>query len=117
MIRRMNGAELKTLRTAFSADDYLLDGAEIEDQSVPTQALITAEGIDAVKGLVEFALNDPEQRIFVPSHETKRHGEAYVTDDVWILKRWSTKHKKTACVKVWHLYSSERLTIGVHFED
>lgn len=117
VVRKMNAAELKTLRTAFSADDYMLDGAEMENQRTPTQALITAEGIDAVKGLVEFVLNDPEQRIFVPSHEAKRHGEAYITDDVWILKRWSTKYKKTACVKVWHLYSSERLTMGVQFED
>lgn len=116
-IRKMNCAELKMLRTAFSADDYLLDGAEIEDQSVPTQALIAAEGIDAVTGLIEFALNDPEQRIFVPAHEAKRHGEAYIIEDVWILKRWSTKYKKTVCVKVWHLYSNERLTIAVQFED
>lgn len=105
------------LRTAFLADDYLLDSAEMEDQRTPTQALIAAEGIDAVKGLVEFVLNDPEQRTFVPAHEAKRHGEAYITDDAWILKRWSTEHKKTVCVKVLHLYSSARLTIGVQFED
>lgn len=116
-IRKMNCAELKMLRTAFSADDYLLDSAEVEDQRTPTQVLIDTEGMDVVKGLVEFVLNDPDQRTFVPAHEAKRHGEAYITDDVWILKRWSTKYKKTVCVKVWHLYSNECLTVGVQFED
>lgn len=117
MIRKMNGTELKTLRIAYSVDDYLLDGAEMEYQRTPTQALIDAEGMDAVKEIIEFVLNDPEQRIFVPAHEARRHGEAYITDDVWILKRFCAKYKKTACVKVWHLYSSEHLTIGVCFED
>lgn len=117
MMRKMNAAELKTLRTAYSADNYLLDGAEMEDQRTPTQSMIDSEGMDVVKGLVEFVLNDPEQRIFAPAHEAKRHGEAYIIEDVWILKRWSTKYKKTVCVKVWHLYSNERLTIAVQFED
>ena len=98
MMRKMNAAELKTLRTAYSADNYLLDGAEMEDQRTPTQSMIDSEGMDVVKGLVEFVLNDPEQRIFAPAHEAKRHGESYVTDDVWILKRWSTEYKKTVCV-------------------
>lgn len=115
-IRKMNKTELKVLRDAYSADRYLLDGEECEGRKTATQVLIDCEGYDAVKAIIEFALNDPEQTVFAPSHETKRHGSPYITEDTWVLKRWSPKYQKTACVKAWHLYSGERLTIAVHFE-
>lgn len=115
-IRKMKKAELEMLRNAYSADHYLLDGEEFDDQRTTTMSLVNREGCDAVKAIIEFVLNDPEQTVFAPSHEAKRHGSPYVTEDTWVLKRWSPKYKKTACVKVWHLYSGERLTIGVSFE-
>lgn len=113
---KIKSAEMKSLRDAVMTDAYLLDGVETGSERYgkgSSDALVESYGIDEMRDLVEFVINDPEVSYFEPAHLGLKHGGARQIDDAWILRRWSSKYKRDVQLTVWRLYSAGHLTIDV----